>query len=185
MMMMVRRRNFVLLRDEHRRSRLLAIECFSTDSEFRRLKDLPIDNTHAKQRDIECSDGGDNRVHDISNEMAVIRWTTVFVAKDGKEMWAGDEKGCRPNDTNENQHTHRCSFGSIIHWRERRMKNKSKIRRNYLQFVIAQYRSSAMATRWRMDAVQHNKSIITQISQIIVLSIHERVTSFRTAMGMT
>ena len=100
----------------HRRRRLMImIECATTNTKFRRLKDFPIDDTHNDQWDVEGADRGNNRIRNITNQMALIQWSTTFVAKNREKMGTGDQDGRDPNNTDQNENSTGRSFRRVIH----------------------------------------------------------------------
>lgn len=117
LMVGVSRRRFdeIARRTQRVRGRLIIIERATTNTKFRRLKDFPIDYTHDNQWDVEGAHRGKNRKWYITNQMALIRWSTTFVAKNRKEMGASDQDGRDPNNTDENENSTRRSFRCIIH----------------------------------------------------------------------
>ena len=66
------------------RRMIAGIERLATDAKFSRLKDLPVDDTHANQWNIESTDGGNDRVGHVGRQSALIWRTAAFVAKNGK-----------------------------------------------------------------------------------------------------
>lgn len=94
---------------------LMGVERSTTNTKTSRLEDLPIDDTHADQGDVESTDGGDDRVGNIADQMTLIGRTTAWIAKDRKEMRTGDDDRRHPNHTDQNQHTRRSSFRRVIH----------------------------------------------------------------------
>lgn len=93
----------------------MGVERSTTNTKTSRLEDLPIDDTHADQGDVESTDGGDDRVGNIADQMTLIGRTTAWIAKDRKEMRTGDDDRRHPNHTDQNQHTRRSSFRRVIH----------------------------------------------------------------------
>ena len=103
------------LRGRHRRSRMMRVERATTNTKASSLKDLPIDDTHADQGDVESTDCGDDRVRNIADQMTLIGRTTAWIAKDRKEMRTGDNDRGDPNHTDQNQDAARSAFRRVIH----------------------------------------------------------------------
>ena len=97
------------------RGRVIGVEGPTTNAKASSLEDLPVDDTHADQWDVESTDGGDDRVGNVADQMALIGGTTARIAKDRKEMRTGDDDRRHPNHADQNQHTSRSAFRAVIH----------------------------------------------------------------------